>query len=420
MEMHRKSSHGHKNKEQQPELGPGYMGWKMPDIQQEHIDENGKLKTLEDKIVELENEKKETRKEIRELKKEINGLKDDYKQCMEALKKETYDKNKAEIMCNVLKETIETEKELKRQNGHVISETEPEQSELDMSIDEQETWKEQKKTRNRKRKQISIVGQQCEDCKSTYQTKNELLIHIEKSHARKNSINCQKCKYECETAENLKEHMKNVHSNVESYKCDLSEKQLQTESVSKSHSKTVHNDKDTKINCEQYSSSFQTENEVKDHTKVHSKDEVEKQFVCQKCSKAYPTMSKLRRHDWRSHREIQCNRCGENVSSRQELKTHRENVHEMVNKVYCRYYPNCMDEEECLYAHEQIEDSSVNGCVDGSDCRDQSCKFSDKEHKDNRILCKFQTNCNRLNCIYKHVVARKAFLGPGLSKENKK
>ena len=113
-------------------------------------------------------------------------------------------------------------------------------------------------------------------------------------------------------------------------------------------------------------------------------------------------------------------RCGENVSSRQELQTHRENVHEMVNKVYFRYYPNCMDEEECLYAHEQIEDSSVNGCVDGSDCRDQSCKFSDKEHKDNRILCKFQTNCNRLNCIYKHVVARKAFLGPGLSKENKK
>ena len=127
-------------------------------------------------------------------------------------------------------------------------------------------------------------------------------------------------------------------------------------------------------------------------------------------------MSKLRRHDWRNHREIMCNSCGDNLPSRQELKEHRASKHQMMKKVYCRYFPNCLDEDECLYVHEKIEESRTSGCVDGSSCRDQSCKFTDKEHMENKIMCKFQRNCNRLNCAYIHTGNRKAFLEPGSTK----
>ena len=131
-------------------------------------------------------------------------------------------------------------------------------------------------------------------------------------------------------------------------------------------------------------------------------------------------MSKLRRHDWRSHREVMCNMCGENIASRQDLKVHREVEHEMAYKVYCRYYPNCLAEDECLYVHEKTVESRADVCADGSQCRDQSCRFSDKEHKDIKILCKFQKNCNRLNCTFKHIVERRAFLELGSTKESVK
>ena len=71
-------------------------------------------------------------------------------------------------------------------------------------------------------------------------------------------------------------------------------------------------------------------------------------------------MSKLRRHDWRGHREIMCNRCGDYLPSRQELKIHRESKHEMIDKVVCRHFPNCLDEDECLYVHDKMEDSRSN------------------------------------------------------------
>ena len=131
-------------------------------------------------------------------------------------------------------------------------------------------------------------------------------------------------------------------------------------------------------------------------------------------------MSKLRRHDWRNHREIMCNRCGDHLPSRQDLKIHRESEHEMVDTVVCRYFPNCLDEDECLYVHDKIEDSRPNVCVDGLACRDQSCRFTDKEHKENKILCKFQRNCNRFNCTYRHIEARRTFLESGTTKESLK
>ena len=113
--------------------GPGYMGWKIPDG---NIEENKKLEEMEQRIVELEKEKKDIRKEINVMKKDMMSLKEEYKQCMEALMKETYDKNKAEILCKILREKIETEKEKEEINREV----EAENSELDMSVDDEDRW----------------------------------------------------------------------------------------------------------------------------------------------------------------------------------------------------------------------------------------------------------------------------------------
>ena len=51
-----KSCHGEKH--QSESLGPGYMGWNIPDGEHENLNENKKLKEMEYKIAELEKEKK--------------------------------------------------------------------------------------------------------------------------------------------------------------------------------------------------------------------------------------------------------------------------------------------------------------------------------------------------------------------------
>ena len=106
---------------------------------------------------------------------------------------------------------------------------------------------------------------------------------------------------------------------------------------------------------------------------------------CCKCDKIYSTMSKLRRHDWRSHRSIECNICGEQLDSRDLISTHRKIVHKMSNRIKCRFFPNCLDEDECFFIHEETSRTEIadykQHCLEGQNCKNQSCEFSENEHR---------------------------------------
>ena len=81
-------------------------------------------------------------------------------------------------------------------------------------------------------------------------------------------------------------------------------------------------------------------------------------------------MSNLRRHDWRSHRDVKCAICDDRIESRQEIGNHRQSKHQIFKKTFCRFYPECLDGDECLFSHEQ-ENKSLNGsqlCPRGPTC----------------------------------------------------
>ena len=111
---------------------------------------------------------------------------------------------------------------------------------------------------------------------------------------------------------------------------------------------------------------------------------VNQKFCCNKCDKEYETMAKLRRHDWRSHRSIDCNICGEHLESRDQISTHRKLVHKMFKRIKCKFFPNCLDEDECFFIHEEQSSAGQadnKQCLQGVNCQNQSCEFSEKEHK---------------------------------------
>ena len=236
-------------------------------------------------------------------------------------------------------------------------------------------------------------------------------------------------------AQNIKEHQQDHKRDFGL--CEQSEKHFTNKSRLKEQADKNHVKKEFK--CEQCSKIFAKEQGLIKHQEIHEQKwefvctECGKKFCdniglvehmqshkvmeheCEKCGKIYTEMRKLRRHDWRSHRSIECTICSEILENRQEITQHRQNIHKMFRKMTCKYYPDCYDGDECLFEHISNQENIQEGCPNGQACKDQECAFSEKEHI-NPIrdgLCKYQEKCNRIFCSYKHIVSRKSFLGAG-------
>ena len=116
---------------------------------------------------------------------------------------------------------------------------------------------------------------------------------------------------------------------------------------------------------------------------------------CNQCDNGYSDMRKLRRHDWRCHRSIECTICKKMLNSRQDISSHE---HGMFRKISCRFYPDCFDGEECLYEHSNIVSNgeSISGCPNGKNCSDQSCSFNEQKHISvNQNLCRSLVQCDK-------------------------
>ena len=163
--------------------------------------------------------------------------------------------------------------------------------------------------------------------------------------------------------------------------------------------------------CAKCDEAFHDNKQLLEHEQGHG----DLEYKCEKCDKTYNEMRKLRRHDWRSHRSIECTICSEILDSRMEIADHGQNTHKMFRKMPCRYYPDCYDGDECLFYHNMdMETSEIKGgCPNGEYCSDQECTFNEKEHNKLQQLCKFQEKCYKTSCPYKHNSFRKSFLGRG-------
>ena len=101
----------------------------------------------------------------------------------------------------------------------------------------------------------------------------------------------------------------------------------------------------------------------------------------------------------------------------------------MYRKLKCRFYPDCIDENECFFEHEDESDSKSSEneqrqsryCPAGDKCENQSCEYNEMNHmKMKNIMCRFQSNCNRSECVFKHVIERASFLENCTQKSKRK
>ena len=125
----------------------------------------------------------------------------------------------------------------------------------------------------------------------------------------------------------------------------------------------------------------------------------------------------MTRHQWRNHSDINCKFCGDNLRSRVELKVHKEQVHNMKVTQECRFFSNghCVDADECLYSHNKDNSNKQHiqrktrfiiysdYCKDGLNCARIDCEYGENKHRRIKdVPCKFQANCKKPECPFKH------------------
>ena len=376
--------------------------------------------------------------------------------------KETYAKNKAETVLKVLQDKMEAEKDIEilaNKSSAVVSMESDKESDDNMSVDGEDGWRQQKRVKNKREWQKSNF--KCNICSIKFKKENELLNHIKTCHGNKKEDHlylCESCDYKSDTENKIKNHLVHKHGfkrdtcekeskhekdvnnhkpnehlnkipGIKRYNCKICDIEFDYENKLKEHTEGEHSNSRKQLNdrmvyrCRICDNRSETVKELEDHMKCrHGQGDEMPSFSCNKCDKQYYSMDKLRRHDWRSHRQIECNMCGQTIESRHGIREHREKEHGMFKIVYCKFFPNCLDGDECLFEHGKSNDvkGGVEFCAQGKNCNDQSCKFSEQRHLKLKEICKFQSNCNRLNCIYVHTGPRKAFLEEGFLKSIRK
>ena len=99
--------------EEENHEGPGYMGWKSDDDEKVAI--RKAFEEIRQELQEFKSEEIKQKKQIIILEKDVKSMKEEYTLCLEALSKETYERNKAEEINKILIETLEAENKKKEQ-----------------------------------------------------------------------------------------------------------------------------------------------------------------------------------------------------------------------------------------------------------------------------------------------------------------
>ena len=236
------------------------------------------------------------------------------------MKTETFARTKAETIAKVLKDTLETQNATKDCMMDVDPAREVETEDANVETEDDGEWTKPK----RKQKKKSKTGQDtqtsqdnCDSSDNICNAQSDLAKHKDKQ-VKKDLHQCSKCEKAFQDKIHLQKH-EQIHIKVDTNNCSVRGEN----SNEKSH--------------------------LNEQGKTHAREIL---FKCKLCEKEYTDMAKLRRHDWRSHRETACNICEDMIESRQQIGNHRQTKHQIFKKVLCRFYPSCLDGDECFFVHE--------------------------------------------------------------------
>ncbi|XP_055711886.1 zinc finger protein ZFP2-like [Phlebotomus papatasi] len=212
--------------------------------------------------------------------------------------------------------------------------------------EEQEEEIEGRRTRRRTRKRESVDKSfQCSECDETFQNHYYLTKHKASMHQEEKDTICSICNHEFSTKQNLKRHIEDIHEKVEKVREDKAYQCNQCELTFKNHYYlTKHQGVHTTVKkniCPICGQEYSTKQNLRRHIEdIHEKIKKAKgkdSYQCNMCDKTFKNHYFLTKHRMihSASKKNVCPHCNQVYSTKQNLRRHIEDIHEKLRNHLC-------------------------------------------------------------------------------------
>ena len=136
------------------------------------------------------------------------------------------------------------------------------------------------------------------------------------------SFKCQKCDKIVCSEQNLNLHMKRVHLQIKDYFCEQCPSSFSTKQELRSHA--LSHSEERNFKCNQCDKAFKTKSYLKIHGRIHSG---EKPYFCEECGKSFSNQSQLISHKKERHSgeiPFQCDACEKGFKTQKYFRLHKK------------------------------------------------------------------------------------------------
>jgi DNA/RNA endonuclease G (NUC1) len=154
----------------------------------------------------------------------------------------------------------------------------------------------------------------------------------------------------------------------------------------------------TELTCPACAEKFKSKLALNYHTSMKHTDPETWTFLCDVCSKFFPTEAILNIHEYRTHKKFTCQTCSQTIDGRSNYKNHLEKAHPDPNvSIPCNKCTESFQNTQALNNHTNKvhRTFACQTCSEDFDCYHKYKYHKDMQHTDKKTWTTPCDNCNQ-------------------------